>query len=611
MAGLNSAGGGGGSGAIRAGRAFVELFAEDNKVYRALDKLKSRFQKFGGFVAKIGAVTGGVGASVLAGFKPALDALNETARIGDAAEAFGLTAESASRLFGIMAAGGSDVRDATEGLVTLNDRVADAIAGTGKEAADLFDGLNVSATEFESLDSAGRFYKLIASLKAVPDPAKRVQLLLKAVGEDTGKNLIPLLSMTSDEMAQLGDQFQRSAEDMKAARDAARAQKLAIAQLGAVLGQVAGAIAPVVKDVADGVGRVAKPVGEFVKNNRELVATVVTVAAALVAAGVAGAGLGLVVAGLGTVLGLAVGAVKLLAVGLATLFSPIGLVAALAAGVAYLGYVLLTETDAGKEFVAWVKGGLVGALDTAKLAWEGIAAAIQKGDFATAGKIAVKGLEVVWLDFVHTLTLAWTGFKMTFVDGWHDVVTAVKVVWVAFGGWLARQIAKAVSPVLSAASDAASAAGAMDLFNKIEAARGKLNAMGIDAERVGLDDAKDIIEKAGKAAEERAKARVDDVKKAKDAVDRAKGELLAAVEAAKLEVVRGGKGLGLVNALIPAAARAADIAGSRGTFSAIQAGQLGSDSLSLKQLKAAQETAENTEKQVRAFIQFANALRLQ
>ena len=47
-------GGGGGSGAVRAGRAFVELFAQDNKLYRALDAASARLKQFGAMSAKIG-----------------------------------------------------------------------------------------------------------------------------------------------------------------------------------------------------------------------------------------------------------------------------------------------------------------------------------------------------------------------------------------------------------------------------------------------------------------------------------------------------------------------------------------------------------------------------
>ncbi|AMV30184.1 hypothetical protein VT84_37680 [Gemmata sp. SH-PL17] len=104
MPGLSNASGGGAAN-VRAGRAYVELFARDSGVLRALERVKSKFQALGSTLIKSGAAVGGLGAAVTAGFKPALDALADTGKIGDLADLFQLPAEKASRLFGIMAAG--------------------------------------------------------------------------------------------------------------------------------------------------------------------------------------------------------------------------------------------------------------------------------------------------------------------------------------------------------------------------------------------------------------------------------------------------------------------------------------------------------------------------
>lgn len=612
MAGLS---GGGGGGAVRAGKAFVELFAQDNQVYRALDRLNRRFRSLGNFMVKIGGIAGGVGASVLAAFKPAIDALGDQAKIADAADAFGLTASAASRLFGIMAAGGSDIRDATEGLVTLNQRVADAIAGAGEEPVKLFKDLGVEASRFQRLDSAERFYALFDALRAVADPAERVRLLLKAVGEDTGKNLIPLLSMSADEMRDLGGAFESSAEDLKSAREATRSYTMAMAQVGKVWRDVATAIAPVIKQAAEQVSAFAGPVSEVVGKNRELVSGLLIGAAALAAVGA-----GLIAAG-GSLSGFAAAGAaalvvfKLLFGAAAALVSPLGLVAAAIAG---LGYLFLTQTEAGQELVKWISGGLLGALDTLAQAWGGIVAALQKGDLALAGQIAAKGLQVVWLDLVDTLKSLWAGLKFTFTDTWAKALLGAKLAVNDFGNFvdkvfisLRATVDDVFRSVVVAALDAAiSVATALDSLDPTDRLKGAIDAAkqlraavaggGMDADALkGFRDAerddraKKLME-AEKAAEEaRLKGVAEDVMKANERLAKAKAELADLV--AKANQPLPGKLPDGARPSPEAVKKAAELADSRGTFNAAAIGQrFGADSLTKKQLKAAEDTAQNT-----------------
>lgn len=446
MAGLGNASGGGTSGAVRAGRAFVELLADDSKLVRALEGVRARLKSFGSFMIRVGAATAGVGAGITAAFKPALDVLGENAKIANAAEAFGLTAEAASRLFGIMASGGSDIRDATEGLVTFNQRVADAIAGTSDEAKQLFEGLNVSAQEFANLDSAQRFYKLIAALKAVADPAKRVQLLLKAVGEDTGKNLVPILSMTEEEVRRLGDAFETSAEDLKAARDATFAQKIAAAQLSAAWSQVATAIAPNIKEFAEIVSKVVKPVAAWVKENRHLVATVLAIGAGLAAAGTAFGAIGTAAFGIAAAFGVAKVAIV---AAWAAITSPIGIatLAVVGFGVAFvrnfdaikaaffsfadrfgaLGRLWKAEWNLQENAVRGFADVFRESVGIVGQSWGGIVAAISKGDLQTAGEIALTTLELLWAKTFAQLTRTWNDFKGLVVDGWHHLTDGFPV----------------------------------------------------------------------------------------------------------------------------------------------------------------------------------------
>ena len=114
---VGGGGGGGGSAAIKAGAAYVELFTNDTKLTAGLKAAQRRLASFDASMAKAGAVTLGTAGGLLTGTSlKALDTLGDTSRMSAAADAFGLTAEAASRLFGIMGSAGSDIRDATETL---------------------------------------------------------------------------------------------------------------------------------------------------------------------------------------------------------------------------------------------------------------------------------------------------------------------------------------------------------------------------------------------------------------------------------------------------------------------------------------------------------------
>ena len=91
--------GGGGSGAIRAGRSYVELFVNDNKFYKGLDAAQARLKKFGAVTANLGLAVKSAGSAVLQPLaKTFTDATNRGAAIDAIAKRFGVTTESVSAL---------------------------------------------------------------------------------------------------------------------------------------------------------------------------------------------------------------------------------------------------------------------------------------------------------------------------------------------------------------------------------------------------------------------------------------------------------------------------------------------------------------------------------
>jgi hypothetical protein len=382
---------------------------------RGLALAQRKLAAFAAVSARIGAGVAGAGAAVLAPLGIlASDRLKDIGRLGDLAAAFALTAEEASGLFGVFGALGSKTREATESMVTLQKRVADAISGTGEEAKEFFQKLGVDASKFAGLNVHEQFFLLHESLQAVADPATKVRLLMLAIGEDGGKDLLPVLSRTTDELREMTKQFEISAGDMKDAREAGFAMTMAWGGVNKVLNQVAIALAPTIKTLAELFTPVLKSVGEFIKRNQALVVGLAAGAAVAVAAGIALLALAGVAAGLSAAIGVITTVAGLAVTAFSLLLTPVGLVAAafVAAGVA-----LVKFGGVGRETF----GAL---LETARTTFGGIADALKAGDLQLAWDVALAGLNVAWRKVVAEMTAVWNGFKTAIVDGWHQATTA-------------------------------------------------------------------------------------------------------------------------------------------------------------------------------------------
>jgi hypothetical protein len=194
-----------------------------------------------------------------------LERLNEMAKQGDIAQSLGLTPEAFTSIAGAAQSAGSDTRDFLEGLITLSGKAMDAAAGRGEDAARIFQELKVNAGEFAQLDPEKQFYGIFEALNAVENPAQRVNLLLKAFGEDTGKNMTRLLGKTTAELKTLAGEFTITTEAIARSQVAANALTLAKAKLNAAINEIAVALSPVITGFADHVPAAIKVARDFLE----------------------------------------------------------------------------------------------------------------------------------------------------------------------------------------------------------------------------------------------------------------------------------------------------------------------------------------------------------
>ncbi|VTR95244.1 Uncharacterized protein OS=Pseudomonas putida SJ3 GN=O162_19960 PE=4 SV=1 [Gemmata massiliana] len=216
-------------------------------------------------LADMGRVAGpaAVAAGSLIGVKKAVESIDDLAKQGAAAKAFGLTAEQFTAISGLAKSVGEDTREFIESLVTLQKLGSEGAAGKGEVAPAFFQAMNISAKEFTALRLDEQFYRVFESIKNLSTEGEQVRALMTAFGEDGGKYLLPLLARSGSEIRQLAAGFAISSRDIgtasKASEAFARAQ-LAIEQLWR---RIVVAAAPVLEFIASEIKHTADQFGHM------------------------------------------------------------------------------------------------------------------------------------------------------------------------------------------------------------------------------------------------------------------------------------------------------------------------------------------------------------
>lgn len=529
-------GSGGSSGAIRAGRAFVELFAEDSKLRRALERGKAHVLGFASFISKIGAGMIGGGAAVLAPLAGIFLATTEHLdNLGESADRLGTTPEIFDALSKSAKSAGVDAGTLESSLSRMQALLSDAAAG-GKETSAALASIGLDAKKLIDLSLDDQLAAIADGLASVGNAADRTAAARKIFGKG-GAALLPLLQGGGSGLRSTMDQFRDPALN-EAAKNAGRLNDA----LDLVKMTVKSTVASVVFGFFDMIGPIetvasaivqgAKDVRAFIRENKALVLGIAAGAAALIAAGAAFVAFGATLAVLATAAGgiiTAFVAVKAAIVGAVTfLMSPIGIilvaVAALSAGLLYLW----STTADGKGAIAQLKSGLGELVATFSSAFQGISDAFAAGDLALAGKIAFTALQLEFTKMLSFMTDRWNAFKGFFVDGWHDGIKLLKLAWTDFDEWIGtilldtmktlnERFTETFRSLLRFLASVARAIGDTDFANSLDNVADKGKA-GLDQ---AIEDAKTLEKRKAEAVRKRIE---DEAAAAQEERDKARGQ---------------------------------------------------------------------------------------
>jgi len=434
---------------IRAGRAFVELFADDTKLVRGLRQAEKKLKAFGNSVRNLGLKTVAFGSAILA---PLAASAKLFSGFGDSvakmARRTGLTVEALSELQYAAGQSGVEVSELENGFRRMQRTIYDADRGLST-ATDAFADLGLTVANLEGLSPEQQFKLLAERISRIEDPTRKAALAMTIFGR-SGTQLLPMfasgargIEVLQEQARQLG--LTMSTEDAQAAEvfgdTLDRLWK--VIRMGAF--NIGAALAPTLQDLANKIMRVMKVASDWIKQNRGFIVSALKVGAVVVAVGIGLTVLGTIISGLGTAFGVlativtAVMAVlKILAAVIAFLVSPVGLVIA---AVVALGAAILYVTGAGAKALAWLGERFKVLKDDALASFGGIADALAAGDIALAVKILWLMIKMEWTRGVNFLEKAWLNFRNFFIrigyDAWHGMLAAVEMVWNALEvGWI-------------------------------------------------------------------------------------------------------------------------------------------------------------------------------
>ncbi|MCA9054787.1 MAG: phage tail tape measure protein [Planctomycetaceae bacterium] len=406
------------AGAIRAGKAFVEMFVDDTAVQRGLARVGARFKSFGASITRIGATAFAFGSSGLAAFVPAIKAasdLQETMSKFDTV--FGANATS------MKAWGDNYARE----VGRSKGEIAGFLAGTqdllvpigldpaaAEETSKQLTRLAVDLASFNNMADADTLRDLHAALTGSGEVMKKYGVVVSetAVKQELLNRGLDPRSVTEAQKAMarldiiLRGTTAAQGDATRTAGSFANQWKRLKAEVTDAMAEIGTAVLPMVTEVVSHVSGAVAALGQWAKANPEVARTIFIAAGAvtglgtvlLVLGGTVGA-IGMAFSGMASVVGLA-GTV------LGAMLTPAGAVlAALGAFVAILGGVTIASLD-------WAA-----AMRTVEGSWPAIVAAVQAGDLEAATEIAFQAVRVSWKELIADMKDEWNGLTDSISDG--------------------------------------------------------------------------------------------------------------------------------------------------------------------------------------------------
>jgi len=281
---------------IRAGKAFVELGADDSKMLAGLKKATNRLRAFGQSVGQIGQGMARISALAMA---PLIAATKVFSSFGDSvakmAKRTGLSVEALSELRFAASQSGTDLETLEGSLKRMQRTVYDAGRGLST-ATDALADLGVNYTDLANLKPEEQFKLLADRVAQVEDPTTKAALAMATFGR-TGTDMLPMLNLGAKGIGDLQAEARRlgltmSGKDAKAAEQFSdkldrmgKVAKQAVFEVGAALAPALEAVFAAATKALQGVRAWVREQGAVIRAIFKITAVVAGLGVALMALG--------------------------------------------------------------------------------------------------------------------------------------------------------------------------------------------------------------------------------------------------------------------------------------------------------------------------------------
>jgi hypothetical protein len=456
---------------IEAGRAHIRLYMKDSEVVKGLNWLGGKLQGLGAGFMKFGGLVAGLGASIVAPFAAAVSTFMEFGgQLADMSARTGIAVGAIAELGFAANQTGANLEDVEAGTRRLSKTIAEAASGS-KSAKEALAAVGLTAADLAGKLPEEQLALVGNRLTAIENPGQRAAATMEILGK-SGTKLLPMLASLKalrTEAQRLGlaptEGAVALADELGDAWDATQAV------IKATIFEVGAALAPALLPAAKAITNIAASVNRWVRENGALIRTVAAVGAGLLVAGGVITAVGAGLFGLGIVLsGIATGLAALAA----ALSSPLTLVAALGAALVGAAVYWARFTESGRAAVQSLMSFFAPLVETARTTVAGIGDALMGGDLVLAGKIAMKGLQLIFQQGLAQLaeliggtlgdTLGSIGTDLIQGDlasAWQTAIAGMAQLWAEFAEGVvavftqaARMVTEAWQSTVSGISDA-------------------------------------------------------------------------------------------------------------------------------------------------------------
>lgn len=415
---------------IRAGKAYVEVFADNSKLVRGLRMSSKHIQQWGNEIRNIGLKLTAIGSAIAL---PLLKASSIFSEMGDdvakMAKRTGLSVKAVSELGFVASQSGTDIENIEKSIRKMQMSIYDASRGLA-ETTEAFKALGLTTKDLQGLSPEEQFYLIAQKLSQVKDASLKAALASRIFGR-AGTQLLPMLEDGVNGIDALRKKAQElglvmSDEDVKSAEIWNDSLDALVRTLKMGLFKVGAALAPVLTKMADTFATITAKVNKFISENRGLVILVAQIAAGLVAAGLALTIFGVSLSGLGLILGKISVMFKLMGTAITFVLSPMGLlITALAGAVAAFVYF----SDNVGNVIDWLKGKFTELYSDFSESISAMSNLLAQGDIAGAAKILWLLLKMEWQKGVNYINGLWLNFKLEALNVINDLVSGIKILW--------------------------------------------------------------------------------------------------------------------------------------------------------------------------------------